>query len=279
VLARALDIDPGQRFATCTELLSALAGGHSLRSDPALESGVRAGAIAIVAELIVEAKGALLAAEADRWVCAPSAGCLQSRFPARLAPGDPQAFIETFRRQWNAQIVRETDNAVVCRVPLSGRFWQRWLGGAPRLLVGIRWTRPKPGSPTLPEVSVRVRGADKKGKPDDALINELGPLLIDSLRSQLEAFPERRAQERIAWTHSVRATFLSADDKPGETIEGRGKDLSLGGMGLYLPRAPAGSPVNLELLTPSRVEPIILSGYCVRVQRCSDGWFETGVLF
>jgi hypothetical protein len=230
VLARALDIDPGQRFATCTELLSALAGGHSLRSDPALESGVRAGAIAIVAELIVEAKGALLAAEADRWVCAPSAGCLQSRFPARLAPGDPQAFIETFRRQWNAQIVRETDNAVVCRVPLSGRFWQRWLGGAPRLLVGIRWTRPKPGSPTLPEVSVR-------------------------------------------------ATFLSADDKPGETIEGRGKDLSLGGMGLYLPRAPAGSPVNLELLTPSRVEPIILSGYCVRVQRCSDGWFETGVLF
>ncbi len=99
---------------------------------------------------------------------------------------------------------------------------------------------------------MRVRCADKKNKPDDALIKEIGPLLLDSLRAQLEAYPERRNQERVAWPHSVRATFLLADDKPGETLEGRGKDISLGGMGLYLPRAPAGSKINLELLTPAR---------------------------
>jgi len=72
------------------------------------------------------------------------------------------------------------------------------------------------------------------------LISEIGPLLRESLRSQLEAYPERRTQERVAWPHPVRATFLLADNKPGETLEGRGKDISLGGMGLYLPRAHAG---------------------------------------
>ncbi len=147
------------------------------------------------------------------------------------------------------------------------------------MLVEIRWTRPRPGSATLPEVSVRVRCADKKNKPNESLIQEIGPLLLESLRSQLEAYPERRNQERVPWPHPVRVTFPVADDKPGETLDGRGKDISLGGMGLYLPRAPAGSPIKLELLTPARGEPIVLSGHCVRVQRCADGWFETGVLF
>ena len=103
--------------------------------------------------------------------------------------------------------------------------------------------------------------------------------MLESLRSQLEAYPERRIQERVAWPHPVRATFRLAESAAGEIIDGRGKDISLSGMGLYLPRAPAGSQIQLELRSPSRGEPIVLSGHCVRVQRCSDGWFETGVLF
>jgi serine/threonine protein kinase len=280
VLARALDIDPGQRFATCMELLSALEGGRPTAGDSTQGRDGQAGASALVAELIVEAKGSLPAIESEKWASAPSgAGFLQGRFPARLVPNNARASFETFRRQWNAQVVRESDNTLVLQVALPGRFWQRWLGGAPGLLVEIRWTRPRPASTTLPEVSVRVRCVDKKTKPDDALIKEIGPLLLDSLRSQLEAYPERRNQERVAWPHPVRAAFLLAEDKLGETIEGRGKDISLGGMGLYLPRAPAGSQIHLELLTPARGEPVVLTGHCVRVQRCSDGWFETGVLF
>ncbi len=129
VLARALDIDPGQRFATCTELVSALEGGRSPGSDPALDAEGRLGASAIVAELIVEAKGALPSTEADKWASSSAGGgVLQGRFPARLAAQNPRSSFETFRRQWNAQVVRESDNAVVFQVALPGRFWQRWLG-------------------------------------------------------------------------------------------------------------------------------------------------------
>jgi hypothetical protein len=196
-----------------------------------------------------------------------------------LPQQNPRAGFETFRRQWNAQVVRETENSMVFQVPLPGGFWKRWLEGGRGLLVEVRWSRPRPASTALPELSVRIRCPDKKKRPDESLVREVGPLLLDSLRSQLEAYPERRTQERVPWPHPVRATFVLAEDTPSETIEGRGKDISLGGMGLYLPRAPAGSQIQLDLQTPSRGEPISLSGHCVRVQRCNDGWFETGVLF
>ncbi|MGH7226328.1 MAG: PilZ domain-containing protein, partial [Gemmataceae bacterium] len=132
---------------------------------------------------------------------------------------------------------------------------------------------------TLPVLSVRIRHPDKNAKTDDGLLKEVGPLLLDSLRSQLEAYPERRMQERVPWPHPLRAAFLQEDGQVGETHDGKGKDISLGGVGLYLPRAPVAARVRVELVTATRREPITLSGHCVRVQRCSDGWFETGVLF
>ena len=297
VLARALDIDPAQRFATCTELIAALEGDTTSSGD------TPAGASAIIAELIVEAKGALPAIEDDRWTStAEGGGALLCRFPARLSPSNPRPNFDTFRRQWNAQVVRESDNGVTFQVPFPGSFWKRWLGGPRGLLVEVRWGRLRPNGVTLPEMSVRVSCPEDKTKPDDAilqlldfcteamrrptdgkpeeaLLHEVGPLVLDSLRSQLEAYPERRTQERVPWPHPVRARFHLSDGETGESIDGRGKDISLGGMGLYLPSAPAGSKIHLELRTPARSEPIVLSGQCVRVQRCADGWFETGVLF
>ena len=297
VLARALDIDPTQRFATCTDLVARLEG------DTASSTDTPAGASAIVAELIVEAKGTLPTVDDDRWTSTTEGGgALQCRFPARLSPNNPRPNFDTFRRQWNAQVVRESERGVTFQVPFPGSFWKRWLGGPRGLLVEVRWGRPRPSGAALPEMSVRVcysdikpedailqlldfcseamrRSSDGKSKPEDALLHEVGPLVLDSLRSQLEAYPERRTQERIPWPHPVRARFHLSDDEPGESVDGRGKDISLGGMGLYLPSAPAGSKIHLELRTPARSEPIVLSGHCVRVQRCPDGWFETGVLF
>src|SRR5262249_11972147 len=138
---------------------------------------------------------------------------------------------------------------------------------------------PRSGSTTLPELSVHVRCSDKKNKAEQLLVSDVGPLVLDSLRTHLEAYPERRTQERVPWPHPIRATFLLAGNTSSETVEGKGKDLSLGGLGLYLPRAFAGSQVQLEFVRPTRSEPILLYGNCVRVQLCSDGWFDTGVLF
>lgn len=313
VVARALAKEPGQRFPTCTAFVQALktsgkpsrdttAGMETIRalaefhldwgerkewpgcpspqSETPRPSEHRAGVCALVAELMVEARGERSVLQADHsQVALPSSGVFEGRFPARLAAGNAFASLETFRRQWNARVIRATDCSIVFQIPFPGRFWERWLDGTRGVLVEVHWIQPRRGGTTLPEFVVRTRCADKKNKEEQKLVCDIGPLVLDSLRSHLEACPERRMQERVDWPYPVRATFLFADNQASETMEGKGKDLSLGGMGLYLPRAIAGTPVQLELRRPSHEEPIVFYGNCVRVQLCSDGWFETGVLF
>jgi len=313
VVARALFKDPDQRFPTCTAFVQALKAsgklqhdaassmetircipewieeksqrreqqsGQSPRSDPGPSLERRTGMSRLVAELIIEAKAAQPAREPDGLkAAAQGATVLQGQFPARLWPPTARAGFETFRRQWNAEVVHEEENSLVFQIPFPGCFWKRWLEGTRGLLVEVRWALPGPVSAMCPELTVRIRCSDKKNRAEQRLLSDVGPLILDSLRSHVEAYPERRTQERVAWPHSLRATFLLAENTSKETIEGKGKDLSLGGMGLYLPRAFAGSQVQLELLRPSRSESIVLYGNCVRVQLCSDGWFEAGVLF
>jgi hypothetical protein len=269
-----------RQLVACTERLDALENSRSAKSESLRSVEQEASVAILLAELIVEAKGMLSAPEANRWTDELAGEkSFRRRFPARLPPNPSRAVFETFRRQWNAEIVCETANGIVFQVPFRGGFWTRWLSGAQGPIVEVRWTRPRPNRATLPEVSVRIRSCDGKDQFDKTLIHQVGPLILDSLRSQLDAFPERRTQERVSWPHPVRAAFLRSEDEFDETIDGKGKDISLGGMGLYLPRAPALSRIRLELYAPSRGEPIVLSGHCVRLQRCSDGWFEAGVLF
>jgi serine/threonine protein kinase len=279
VLARALDADPARRFGACTELVDALeeVGGRPASEAAGPDPLAGTGSGALVAELLIEASGGTLD-RPELW--APTSGgasSLRCRFAARLPAAGARARFEGFRRQWNAQVVAEGEGLLTFEVSLPGRFWQRWLGGTPRLLVETRWARPD--SAALPQVSVCIRAADKGARVDDGLVRQVGPLLLDSLRSQLEAAPERRGRQRLAWGHPVRASFLLTDARWSEPINAQGKDLSLTGMGLYLPGVPPGSEVALDLTTPTRPEPVRLRGHCVRVQRCPDGRYQAGISF
>ncbi len=274
VLQRALDADPRRRFGTCTELIAALEAAGGTRFDAGVEDG-EAGPAALVAELIVEAGGGSVLAPPELWGLSPRGALqLQHHFAARLPATGAKARFEGFRRQWNAQAVREGEDSLVFQVRLPGTFWQRWLGSAGMLAVDLRWTRSGGGA----DLEVRI-GAGDKGKIDDGLLRQVAPLLLESLRTQLEAHPERRGRKRLAWTQPVRASFQGEDGAWSEPIEGQGKDISLTGMGLYLPRVLPGPQVRLELSTPTRPEPVELCGHCVRVQRCPDGRYQAGVAF
>jgi serine/threonine protein kinase len=313
VSARALAKKPHQRFPTCTDFVRALLANDSARSAtvsitetvhtlsgwtgekeekkdrsgesspegwPTLPTERRTGLYALVAGLMVEAKGDQPALTVNHEPAAlPSTGVLQGRFAARFAASQALSGLETFRRQWNAQLVHEGKNYLVFQIPFPTRFWARWLEGSRGLVVEVQWASSRSGRARVPEFAVSIHGCDKKNQDEQKLACEVGPLVLDSLRSHLDAYPERRTQERVEWPHPVRAIFLLGEKKCSEPVQGRGKDLSLGGMGLYLPRAFAGTQVQLDLRRPSNGEHILLLGNCVRVQLCSDGWFETGVLF
>jgi serine/threonine protein kinase len=278
-VARALEEDPVRRFASCTDFVAALQQAGKEASDLAAEQEeLNHGPAAVVAELIVEAGGGAALARPEMWSTSAE-GDLQLRhhFDALLPVIGAGPRFEAFRRKWNAQTLREGENSLLLRVCLPGRFWQRWLGGTPALAIDLQWLHP--AGAAFADLAFEVRAAERSGKVEDGVLREVAPLMLDHLRTLFEAHPERRSRQRLSWTHPVRAAFLQEDGRWSEPIEGIGKDLSLTGIGMYLPRVLPGPEVRLELTTPTRSEAVVLEGTCIRVESCADGRFQVGVAF
>jgi serine/threonine protein kinase len=282
VLARALQTDPARRFGSCTELIAALeqaTPGWGLRGE---ENGSTAGGVAPphLAELIAEACDSLPLPEPETWTTTPEGlPVLQCTFAASLPPAGACSIFERFREQCKGQRLDGDDNSLTFQIGARAGFWRRWLGSRrPALLMEIRWDRPRPPS-LYPEIVARIRPADGRHKPDLARLAEEGPVLLDELRRLLGGHSDRRKQERILWTAPVQAVVLGEDGRPGEAFTCQGKDLSLTGMGLYLPQVPPDARLQLHLSSPRHPEPVVLHGRCVRLDECGEGWFEAGVLF
>jgi serine/threonine protein kinase len=283
ILAQALHDNPAKRYSSCLELIEALAeagsGRRLLVSAGADGSGdnveLETSAI-VVAELLVETGGATALAQREFWATAPRGGVsLQARFAARLPECTSALAFVTFRRQWRAQQVCEVHCGGVFHIALPGRFWQRWLSGTPGLVVELHWEQA-PGLQL--ELTVQIAAWDK-GRTDDAVVREVAPLVLESLRQEFEAFPERRGRKRLSWRHPLLVSCLQPDGCWSEPVGGEGKDISLTGMGLYLPHVLPSPSVRLELTVPTRTEPVTLLGRCVRLQRCSQGSYEVGIAF
>ncbi len=290
-VARALHTDPEKRFGSCTGLLCALEeaapGLRSARADTAIDivatlfdrreaadSGQQ-----VLEQLIAQAAKELPPQEPPAWLKEPDGGLvLEGRFHASLPPQGAEAKFEGFRRQWNAQLMQSSEQALTYHLGVPTRFWQRWFGQPPMLVVEIRWTRPRPPTRLFPEAIVRIRTNDT-GRNDGSLLKEIGPVLLDGIQKHLHGHSERRRQERLVWAHPVLAAFVLPDGTRSERIECQGKDISLSGMGLYLPRVLPGTRLDLSVTTKVNTPPVSLAGNFVRVQRCGDGWYEAGILF
>jgi hypothetical protein len=61
-------------------------------------------------------------------------------------------------------------------------------------------------------------------------------------------------------------------------VECRGKDISPGGLGFYLPEELDTADVLIEL--PNSVHAgVTIPATLVRAKRCADGWYDVGALF
>jgi hypothetical protein len=279
VVAKALELKPDARFASCTEFLQALddvrPGG---RSAPKSDDTKRARSM--LARLLADSSNFVPPSEPETWSMADNGQAMvQTRFAASLPPSAAHTRFEAFRMQWGAQLVRRDQHSIVMLLEVTKRTWQRLFGQPSSLVIEIQWNLPRPKKPGLPEVAVSIRsGGD--GKPvDEAAFLETAPLLLASLRTHLQGHSERREQERLQWAHQVEVCFLGEDGHAGDPFTCHAKDISSTGMGLYLSRATAGGNLTVTLTTPNQPEPVTLLATCVRVQRCGDGWFEAGVLF
>ena len=277
ILARALDVNPEKRFPSCVALFEAL---DQMGTDSAagLVVGL-SGSNRIMAELMAEASSASTVLEAETWLnCPDGEVVLRSRFSASLPGTNTSNAFEEFRKQWNGHIVRNGKDGLTLAIGMPTQFWKRLFGRPPGLIVDLQWVRARPPVVPLPEITVHIRRADKGSRSNTSLLRQIGPVILESLRAYLHKHPERRIQERRLWTGSVEASFMLPDGGVGETVVAHGKDVSLTGMGLYLPCVVPGSDIQLSVHTASRPTPVLISGKCVRVQRCGDELYEAGIL-
>ena len=107
--------------------------------------------------------------------------------------------------------------------------------------------------------------------------NTAGCLLSDDRRGSKRRGNKSDGKRQSA--HPVLLSYVAPERGRTETIECQGKDLSLAGMGLYLPITLPTSQVRLGLSTSTHPEAVSVSGSVVRIQRWDDQLFEVGVLF
>jgi serine/threonine protein kinase len=293
VIARALDTDPQRRWPSCTDLVKALAGESAGRTPAADRFNQRLRSAAptvapadavnsplgdIIARLVKSAGGTAPPAE-DAPTLWAEENMLRHQFSAGLPLGTARTKLDAYRQQCEGQLIRADEGLYVFHVDLPARFWRQWIGRQPGLEVQVSLARQHALAATPIEVAVQVRAFRCSHSRGVRLLEEIGTSLLEGLRATLLVSSEKRIQERLLWPHPLQVRAIHPDGTRGEPVACRGKDISLSGIGFYLPHELPTAEVSIELpatpLTPALSVPATL----VRANRCADGWYDVGALF
>jgi serine/threonine protein kinase len=266
-VARALHPDPKKRFDSVVELIAALqqAGGAD-----AAEGAVTASRIPTKPRPTQRA---------------PVVQCgdgMQARLGTNLTADAIRQRMDGFRQQWSARVLSERGQSLTYQVQAPGSLWQRFTGRQPNLEVSLEVGQPEIDAPAGVQVrtevllTIQVRGCAREQTQE--LIKAVGPLLVESVRQHLRAASRGRQQERVVWPYPLQVCSMLPDGGFGPLIECQGKDVSLNGIGFYLPGQLPGSHLLLHLPRTAQTPHLRVPARVVRVQGCGDGWFEVGAV-
>jgi hypothetical protein len=88
-----------------------------------------------------------------------------------------------------------------------------------------------------------------------------------------------RTQERLAYSQRVRVSPVLANCQLGGLIECQAKDISLKGIGFFLPRQPPSPQFYVNTTLGDEATELALLARAVRVKPVGNGWYEIGALF
>jgi serine/threonine protein kinase len=297
-VARALAADPHERWPSCCELIRHLEGTTEPAAVPAggdalteiivaphaapvpQEAVVGAEALAqILNDLLGQAGADALAADAGNPpVLSPVGDELTHRFRAGLPVGAARLKVDAFRQQADGKVLREAEEEYAFHVRTPANLWQQWTGRPPGLDVAVQFSRPHALSATPIDVAITIR-AVRCGKRAAQLVQDLGGNLLEGLRAFLLVNSEKRTQDRLLWPHPVQVCGVDEDGTVGPAVACRGKDISLGGIGFYLPHELPTAQVLVYLPASGQERPLGVPATLVRAKRCADGWYDVGALF
>lgn len=300
VIARALQLDPTRRWPNCTEMMLALEGASLQErrelhgpSDPFTEfiaknknadqpahvAGHATGNLQrIIQEIIAKVGGETDTVEMSLEPVVTN-NKVEYKFQVGLPLGAARTRLENFPQLWFGEVVRNDEHELIFRISVPTSFWHQLFGKPTGLEVCIRLARVKPQSASPIEVTAILSSLRQHHAASREMLDELGPAIIDCLRSSLVSDADKRRQDRLLWPHPIRVTPILEGGIPDEPIECRGKDISKSGMGFFLPHDLSTSDVLIELSHDSHAPSIVIPATLVRAERCADGWYDVGALF
>jgi hypothetical protein len=198
---------------------------------------------------------------------------------SRLLPTALNVQLHGFRQEWGAHLVSGEDSTHVFQVKIGSSVWKRMLGRTSALEVVLRFLPPDSGQSSLTRVSIEITPVGLTGDQVSSLLETTGPRLLTSLRSHLQAQPDRRRQERLVFEQEVPVTPVLENGRTGEPVAAQAVNISSGGMHLRMPVRPP-EQLYIELTAPTvSSEPVSMPARVVRVEECPDGSFDVGVSF
>jgi serine/threonine protein kinase len=295
ILARALDPDPQQRWASCTDLVRALAkekpdapeesADHFSMRVNALPRSAEAEAPdqplgEIIGQLIKSARGTDSAQPAEHApALSAEEGMLRHQFSAGIPLGTARMKLDSFRLYCEGELTLDEDDQLAFQVSMPARPWKRWLARQPGLEVRVKLTRKNARAATPIDVTVQIGALHCGKKRGIRLLQEVGSTFLESVRGALVVGAEKRIQDRLLWPHALRIRALKPDGTPSDPIQGRGKDISQSGIGFYLPHELPSAEVLVELPATAQMGALSVPATLVRAKKCADGWYEVGALF
>ncbi len=264
LVARALDADPRKRWPSPVELIAAL---------EQLSAGERPASVVAVPASTASAPRAALAAAPEP---------MKLRFGTTLAADLIRQRLDGFQKQWNAGVLSADERSLVLQMQTPRSIWQRWTGQPPRLEVHLHIDQPEVDAPAgvqvRTDVRMDIRPHDCSREQSAELLKVVGPLLVESVRRHLSVQARGRQQERLTWHYPLQLCSIQPDGTLGPPVECQGKDISLNGIGFYLPGQLPSAHVMLHLPQTPQTPPAAVPARVVRVQGCGDGWYEVGAV-
>jgi serine/threonine protein kinase len=297
-VARALHPEPQRRYPSCSEFVRALKGATvaspvadcltvglpavipfaSLFGEPPSPSTILPTLEQLVTQQInAGAEGVESRQYQSFEYTVAATGTIEHRFPIRAIPGAMRLKLDGFRQQWRAHVARQDDQTVVYYLQAPRRLWQRCVGKHEGLEVCVSLPTGQGTDTRFSEATVQVQafGGERGGQ----MLAEMGSTVLESVRSFLQASPERRRQTRWTCLPPLRVYAVFPDLELAEPSAGMGKNLSRNGIGILLPQPPATRDLYVHLYAAPHLAPWALLAHVVRVQAIEEGWYEIGATF
>jgi serine/threonine protein kinase len=309
VVEKALQMDPELRYPSCLEFLDALERLEGVVDDRRPVSGpissldvanptwfdlpvpVQGVSPQDVVNEIIQALNAAWPVEYPGGEARATTGSIRyfhrpgeimvHRCGAHLPAHMAAVKLEGFKQATGAEVVTHEKTYFVYRIHRQRSFWEAMRGKQAGLEVTVRLNKPMGRGAVLTEVLAQITPCGANNINDGALLlRDSGPILIEQLRTYLQAVPERRVAERFAYNIPVNVALLRPRGEVGDPVVCQGKDICSGGVCVYAP-APFPSPqviVYLDRLNSQ--EKIAVPGCILWSQAINEGeCYEVGIKF